>query len=228
VFDPGTSLFNTPKLVDSAVVGNLKCQPKYQIAFSDNDVAAGGQPGDSAMIENILPLDFEIAVPAGGPVTFKGPPDYAPVDKDLSPGTTVELAHYIMENDLHEDAFHTQILNGVDPYNFRSTATTGVVIGLDLQSPYVPLDELRKAITEMKMLRPYWLGDYYALTPINIEQNTWCGWQFNRPDLNAGFAMFFRVQKAFRPVMKPDCKVSISSRRMKSVSPKHMTSVPAA
>jgi alpha-galactosidase len=92
--------------------------------------------------------------------------------------------------------FHTQILNGVDAYNFRSTATTGVVIGLDLQSPYVPLDELRKAIAEMKMLRPYWLGDYYALTPINIEQDTWCGWQFNRPDLNAGFAMFFRRPKS--------------------------------
>jgi alpha-galactosidase len=88
--------------------------------------------------------------------------------------------------------FHTQILNGVDPYNFRSTATTGVVIGLDLQSPYVPLEELRKAIAEMKMLRPYWLGDYYALTPINLEPDVWCGWQFNRADLNAGFAMFFR------------------------------------
>jgi alpha-galactosidase len=92
--------------------------------------------------------------------------------------------------------FHTQILNGVDPYNFRSTATTGVAIGLDLQSPYVPLDELRKAIAELKMLRPYWLGDYYPLTPINIEQDTWCGWQFNRPDLNAGFVMFFRRPKS--------------------------------
>jgi alpha-galactosidase len=92
--------------------------------------------------------------------------------------------------------FHAQILNGVDPYNFRSTATTGVAIGLDLQSPYVPLDELRKAIAELKMLRPYWLGDYYPLTPINIEPDTWCGWQFNRPDLNAGFAMLFRRPKS--------------------------------
>ncbi len=92
--------------------------------------------------------------------------------------------------------FHAQILNAVDPYNFRSTATTGVAIGLDLQSPYVPLDELRKAIAELKMLRPYWLGDYYPLTPINLETNTWCGWQFNRPDLDAGFAMFFRRPKS--------------------------------
>ncbi len=92
--------------------------------------------------------------------------------------------------------FHAQILNAVDPYNFRSTATTGVAIGLDLQSPYVPLDELRKAIAELKMLRPYWLGDYYPLTPINLEQNAWCAWQFNRAELNAGFAMFFRRPKS--------------------------------
>jgi alpha-galactosidase len=92
--------------------------------------------------------------------------------------------------------FHAQILNGVDPYNFRSTATTGVAIGLDLQSPYVPIDELRKAIAELKMLRPYWLGDYYPLTPINIEQDAWCGWQFNRSDLKAGFAMLFRRPKS--------------------------------
>ena len=92
--------------------------------------------------------------------------------------------------------FHAQILNEVDPYYFRSTATTGVAIGLDLNSHYVPIDELRKAIAELKMLRPYWLGDYYPLTPINLKQDAWCGWQFNRPDLNAGFAMFFRRPKS--------------------------------
>jgi alpha-galactosidase len=88
--------------------------------------------------------------------------------------------------------FDANILNGADPYNFRSTATTGVAIGLDLQSPYVPIDELRKAIAELKLLRPYWLGDYYPLTPINTQPDTWCGWQFHRPELSAGFAMFFR------------------------------------
>jgi hypothetical protein len=46
------------------------------------------------------------------------------------------------------------------------------------------------------MLRPYWLGDYYPLTPINLEPDAWCGWQFNRPDLHEGFAMFFRRPKS--------------------------------
>ncbi len=84
------------------------------------------------------------------------------------------------------------ILNAAGPYDFRSTATTGVAIGLDLQSPYIPVDEMRKAIAEMKELRPFWLGDYYPLTPINQDPAAWCAWQFHRADLKAGFAMFFR------------------------------------
>jgi len=60
----------------------------------------------------------------------------------------------------------------------------------------VSRDELRKAITEEKSLRPYWLGDYYPLTPINLQPDVWCGWQFDRPDLKAGFAMFLRRPKS--------------------------------
>ncbi len=112
--------------------------------------------------------------------------------------------------------FDANILNGVDPYNFRSTATTGVGIGLDLQSPYVPIDELRKAIAELKKLRPYWLGDYYPLTPINVEQDAWCGWQFNRPDLNAGFAMFFR---------RPKSAQSSYQSRLQGIDPKSLYKV---
>ena len=88
------------------------------------------------------------------------------------------------------------ILNAAGPYDFRSTVTTGAAIGLDLQSPYIPVEELRKAIAELKQLRPFWLGDYYPLTPINQNPSTWCGWQFHRSDLKAGFAIFFRRPKS--------------------------------
>jgi alpha-galactosidase len=84
------------------------------------------------------------------------------------------------------------ILNEAGSYDFRSTATTGVAIGLDLQSPYIPVDQMRHSIAELKDLRPFWLGDYYPLTPINQDPAAWCGWQFDRPDLKAGFAMLFR------------------------------------
>ena len=84
------------------------------------------------------------------------------------------------------------ILNEAGPYDFRSTATTGVALGLDLQSPYIPVAQMRNSIAELKQLRPFWLGDYYPLTPINQDPAAWCGWQFDRPDLKAGFVMLFR------------------------------------
>lgn len=93
------------------------------------------------------------------------------------------------------------LLHMPDPYNFRSTMTTGVGIGMNLLSPYVPLDELRKGIAELKSVRQYWLGDYYPLAPGSLDESVWAGWQFHRPDLNAGFALLFRrpqaAQRAF-------------------------------
>ncbi len=85
-------------------------------------------------------------------------------------------------------------INGFDPYTFRSGATNGMGTGLDLRAPYVPLDQVRQGIAELKSLRPYWSGDYYPLTQINLDKKTWAGWQFYRPDLKAGFAVFFRRQ----------------------------------
>jgi alpha-galactosidase len=107
--------------------------------------------------------------------------------------------------------FDANILHGVDPYNFRSTATTGVGVALDLASPYVPRDVLQKAMAELKTLRPYWLGDYYPLTPINLQPHIWCAWQFDRPDLNGGFAMFFR---------RPDNKQPTFSANLQGIDPK--------
>jgi alpha-galactosidase len=83
-------------------------------------------------------------------------------------------------------------VNGFEPYAFRSGATNGMGTGLDLRASYVPLDQIRKGIEELKSLRPYWLGDYYPLTEIGLDQRTWAGWQFDRPDLKGGFAVFFR------------------------------------
>jgi len=83
-------------------------------------------------------------------------------------------------------------VNGFDPYTFRSAASNGVGTGLDLRAPYVPLAQAQAGIEELKSLRPYWLGDYYPLTDISPDEHAWAGWEFYRPDLKAGFAVFFR------------------------------------
>jgi alpha-galactosidase len=103
------------------------------------------------------------------------------------------------------------LLGALDPYTFRSTATTGVALGLDLQSAYIPVDQLKKAIAELKSLRPYWLGDYYPLTEVNQDARSWCAWQFDRPDLKAGFATFFR---------RPESEQSVFAIALRGVDPK--------
>lgn len=107
-----------------------------------------------------------------------------PRDAIIEQAQTAELSLWV--------PLDASLLGAVDPYTFRSTATTGVAIGLNLQSPYISLDQLKKAIAELKSLRPYWLGDYYPLTAINQDERVWCAWQFHRLDLKAGFGVFFR------------------------------------
>jgi alpha-galactosidase len=83
-------------------------------------------------------------------------------------------------------------VNGFDPYVIRSAATNGVGSGLDLRASYIPLEQVKAGIAEIKSLRPFWLGEYYPLSEINLDEHAWAGWEFYRPDLKAGFAMFFR------------------------------------
>jgi len=96
---------------------------------------------------------------------------------------------------------HSSLLNALDPYRVRSVATTGAGIGLNLLSPYIPQDQLRKAVAEIKQNRPYWLGDFYPLAGFNAQDRDWCVWQFHRSDLHAGYALFFRRPKSLQSDM---------------------------
>ncbi|MDD2460927.1 MAG: hypothetical protein WC328_06515 [Kiritimatiellia bacterium] len=42
-------------------------------------------------------------------------------------------------------------------------------------------------------MRPFYMGDFYPLTDeTSAGDDVWCAWQCGRPDLKAGFAIFFR------------------------------------
>jgi alpha-galactosidase len=107
---------------------------------------------------------------------------------EVNQAQTMELCLWI--------PLHASLLNALDPYRVRSVATTGTGIGLNLLSPYIPQEELRKAVAEIKQNRPDWLGDFYPLTEINSQDNVWCAWQFHRRDLSAGYVLFFRRPKS--------------------------------
>ncbi|HPD14561.1 MAG TPA: alpha-galactosidase [Planctomycetota bacterium] len=88
--------------------------------------------------------------------------------------------------------FHTGGVWAFDPYNWRSIATTGTnLCPSDLAKDF-PTELAKAAIAETKSLRPFYQGDYYPLLPITLDETQWIGWQLHRPDLDAGFAVFFR------------------------------------
>ena len=67
---------------------------------------------------------------------------------------------------------HANLLHGLTPYPFQSTATTGVGLwtgsAVELHSPRY---QLKKEIEQGKDLRPFWLGDYYPLTRDRASTN---------------------------------------------------------
>jgi alpha-galactosidase len=82
-----------------------------------------------------------------------------------------------------------------NPYWFRSAATTGVVFNENVTDANFNVAQAKADVDELKSLRELWLGDYYPLTDINLDETKWCAWQFDRPDLGKGFVMVFRRQK---------------------------------
>ncbi len=83
-----------------------------------------------------------------------------------------------------------------NPYAFRSMALTGCNVCRDIGNNPALSREAKKMIAEVKALRPYYLGDYYPLQPVTIDEGDWCGWQYHRPDLDEGVVTLFRRGRA--------------------------------
>jgi alpha-galactosidase len=80
-----------------------------------------------------------------------------------------------------------------DLYSLRSCYGAGLVVdgGCALPEP-IPLPWLAEQLAEYRLLRPYFTGDFYPLLAYSQATDVWTAWQFDRPDLAAGCALFFR------------------------------------
>ena len=89
---------------------------------------------------------------------------------------------------------HTGGVWAFDSYNFRSIASTGVVLQTSKLQDNLP--SVRKMIDELKSLRPLTLGDYYPLAEINTSHQFWSISQYDRPDLGQGYVLAFRREQS--------------------------------
>ena len=68
----------------------------------------------------------------------------------------------------------------------------GATLCSDVRDKAFPLKMSQQAVKEIKELRPLYCGDYYPLLEIKADEQAWCGWQYDRPELGKGFALLFR------------------------------------
>jgi len=97
---------------------------------------------------------------------------------------------------------HTGAVWSYTPYAFRSAMAAGVQIYTDVRTPEFPSEAARRAIAELKSLRPYYLGDFYPLLPAKAVSHDWCAYQYDRSELGEGFAVFLRRYDSPFPTME--------------------------
>lgn len=75
-------------------------------------------------------------------------------------------------------------------YEFRSGMTMGIACAFDfMRDDYDPAPA-KSAIDELKRLRRYWDGDFYALTEPSLGEDTWCAYALTLGE--GGCAVMFR------------------------------------
>ena len=75
-----------------------------------------------------------------------------------------------------------------NPYHFRSGLGAGVILNTGLDHA----EQLRPLVEEARQLQPYFLGDYYPLTPYSLGDGDWLALQFNRPEQADGIVLAYR------------------------------------
>ena len=82
--------------------------------------------------------------------------------------------------------------NSLDPYNFRSCMGWSQTACYDVRDAHLDYPGLKKLFTQWQDISPYFLADYYPLTPYSLSEGAWMAWQWNRPEQKDGVIQVFR------------------------------------
>jgi alpha-galactosidase len=110
-----------------------------------------------------------------------------------------------------------------DTYHFRSGMAPGLAFALFNVAGYpnqvgnfipadFPYEWMRAMVSQLKLVRPYYYGDYYPLLPCSENSDCatdprqersaifeWAAWQFNRPEEGDGMVQAFRRDENDQP-----------------------------
>jgi alpha-galactosidase len=98
------------------------------------------------------------------------------------------------------------------PYTFRSSMSTAMITGWDLDRGGYSLPALQKYIADFKRLRSFYYSDFYPLTSgENITSDSvWLAYQLNRPKEGDGIVMAFR---------RPACPIEKIGVKLRGIDP---------
>jgi alpha-galactosidase len=88
--------------------------------------------------------------------------------------------------------FHGTGVKEPDAYLFRSMMTPYPNCLWDARRTDLNYDELRRLVSQWKLVAPNYAGDFYPLTPYSLDKKDWIGWQFDRPEVGEGMVQVFR------------------------------------
>ena len=108
---------------------------------------------------------------------FQCSPDFNPAGMQ---GQTYGLSSWI--------PLSAAVVHATDPYHFRSGLGVGVVLGTALDQPR----QLKALVEQARQFQPYFLGDFYPLTPYSLGDTDWLAMQFNRPEQADGVVLAYR------------------------------------
>ncbi len=80
----------------------------------------------------------------------------------------------------------------LDAYTFRSQMTPAIALGADIRRRDVDYGALRRLVDQWRDVSGNYYGDFYPLTRYNTEDDVWCAWQFDRPEIGEGMVQVFR------------------------------------
>ncbi len=77
-------------------------------------------------------------------------------------------------------------------YTARSYLTPAWGVAVDARKPDINWDLYRRLADQWRQVADRMLGDYYPLTPYNLQKDLWMAWQFDRPEQGDGMIQAFR------------------------------------
>ena len=84
----------------------------------------------------------------------------------------------------------------LSPYLLRSTLVTHFTACFDVRRKDLDYDMIRRVLSQWRRYATYYFGDYYPLTPYNLDPSLWMAWQFDVPEKGEGMVQAFRRGKS--------------------------------